>query len=55
MAVRRDAIVAVLVGMDEYLRVPAGKPFYLYVTQTLNRSPEGRSATLARIPAPSRP
>jgi hypothetical protein len=21
-----------------YLRVPAGKPFYLYVTQTLDRS-----------------
>ena len=38
-----------------YLRVPAGKPFYLYVTQPLDRSKAGRSASLAQAAAPSRP
>lgn len=38
-----------------YLRVPAGKPFYLYVTQTLDRG-QVRSATqVAQTAAPSRP
>ena len=39
-----------------YLRVPAGKPFYLYVTQTLDRSQRRRTAAIARAPAaPSNP
>lgn len=38
-----------------YLRVPAGKPFYLYVTQTLDRSQARRTPALARSSAPSRP
>ena len=38
-----------------YLRVPAGKPFYLYVTETLDRSPARHSATVAQTTAPSRP
>ena len=38
-----------------YLRVPAGKPFYLYLTQTLDRSQARRSPALAHSAAPSRP
>jgi uncharacterized protein YcgL (UPF0745 family) len=38
-----------------YLRVPAGKPFYLYLTQTLDRSQARRSPALAHTTAPSRP
>jgi hypothetical protein len=38
-----------------YLRVPAGKPFYLYLTQTLDRSQARRSPSLAHNAAPSRP
>lgn len=38
-----------------YLRVPAGKPFYLYLTQTLDRSQARRNPVLAQTPAPSRP
>lgn len=38
-----------------YLRVPAGKPFYLYLTQTLDRSQARRSPVLAHTTAPSRP
>jgi hypothetical protein len=38
-----------------YLRVPAGKPFYLYLTQTLDRSQARRSPVLAQTAAPSRP
>jgi hypothetical protein len=38
-----------------YLRVPAGKPFYLYLTQTLDRSQARRTPALARSAAPSRP
>lgn len=38
-----------------YLRVPAGKPFYLYLTQTLDRSQTTRAPAPARSPAPSRP
>jgi hypothetical protein len=38
-----------------YLRVPAGKPFYLYLTQTLDRSQARRSPALARTAAPSQP
>lgn len=38
-----------------YLRVPAGKPFYLYLTQTLDRSQARRSPALAHATAPSRP
>ena len=38
-----------------YLRVPAGKPFYLYLTQTLDRSQARRSPTLAHVTAPSLP
>ncbi len=38
-----------------YLRVPAGKPFYLYLTQTLDRSQARRSPVLAHATAPSRP
>lgn len=38
-----------------YLRVPAGKPFYLYLTQTLDRSQARRNPALAHTPAPSRP
>ena len=38
-----------------YLRVPAGKPFYLYLTQTLDRSQARRSPALAHTAAPSRP
>lgn len=37
-----------------YLRVPAGKPFYLYVTQTLDRSQVRRGLPVARSDAPSR-
>ncbi len=35
-----------------YLRVPAGKPFYLYITQTLDRSQARRGAA---VPVPSAP
>jgi hypothetical protein len=35
-----------------YLRVPAGKPFYLYLTQTLDRSQARRSPSLAHTPLP---
>lgn len=38
-----------------YLRVPAGKPFYLYVTQTLDRSQDRRATQVAQSVAPSRP
>jgi uncharacterized protein YcgL (UPF0745 family) len=38
-----------------YLRVPAGKPFYLYLTETLDRSQARRSAAVAQATAPSRP
>ena len=38
-----------------YLRVPAGKAFYLYVTQTLDLSQARRSAPLAHRAALSRP
>ena len=38
-----------------YLRVPAGKPFYLYLTQTLDRSQARRSPALAHLAAPSLP
>jgi hypothetical protein len=38
-----------------YLRVPAGKPFYLYLTQTLDRSQARRGPALAHTAAPSRP
>ena len=38
-----------------YLRVPAGKPFYLYLTQTLDRNQARRSPALAHTTAPSRP
>ena len=38
-----------------YLRVPAGKPFYLYLTQTLDRSQARRSPVLAHTAAPSHP
>ena len=38
-----------------YLRVPAGKPFYLYLTQTLDRSQARRSPVLAHTTTPSRP
>lgn len=38
-----------------YLRVPAGKPFYLYITQTLDRSQARRAPALAQTAAPSRP
>lgn len=38
-----------------YLRVPAGKPFYLYLTETLDRSQARRSAALAQPAAPSHP
>ena len=38
-----------------YLRVPAGKPFYLYLPQTLDRSQARRSPSLAHNAAPSRP
>lgn len=38
-----------------YLRVPAGKAFYLYLTQTLDRSQARRSPVLGRTTAPSRP
>ncbi|MEY4940510.1 MAG: hypothetical protein RIQ93_2245 [Verrucomicrobiota bacterium] len=38
-----------------YVRVPAGKPFYLYLTQTLDRSQARRSPALAHTAAPSRP
>lgn len=38
-----------------YLRVPAGKPFYLYVTQTLDRSRRGTSFASISPSGPSRP
>ena len=38
-----------------YLRVPAGKPFYLYLTETLDRSHARRSAAVAQATTPSRP
>jgi hypothetical protein len=38
-----------------YLRVPAGKPFYLYLTQTLDRNQARRSPALAHLAAPSLP
>ena len=38
-----------------YLRVPSGKPFYLYLTQTLDLSQARRSPSLAHRAAPSRP
>jgi len=38
-----------------YLRVPAGKPFYLYVTQTLDRSQAKRSPVIAATATPSNP
>ena len=38
-----------------YLRVPAGKPFYLYLTQTLDRSQARRSPALAHLTTPSLP
>jgi hypothetical protein len=38
-----------------YLRVPAGKPFDLYVTQTLDLSQARRSPPLAHRAAPSHP
>jgi hypothetical protein len=38
-----------------YLRVPAGKPFYLYLTQTLDLSQARRSPSLAHRAASSRP
>ncbi|MBL9218550.1 MAG: TrbI/VirB10 family protein [Opitutaceae bacterium] len=38
-----------------YLRVPAGKPFYLYVTQTLDRSQARRAPPIASSSAPPRP
>jgi len=38
-----------------YLRVPAGKPFYLYVTQTLDRSRRGASLASISPSDPSRP
>lgn len=38
-----------------YLRVPSGKPFYLYLTQTLDLSQASRSPSLAHRAAPSRP
>lgn len=38
-----------------YLRVPAGKPFYLYLTETLDRSHARRSAAVAQATAPSSP
>lgn len=38
-----------------YLRVPAGKPFYLYLTETLDRSQARRSTALAHSPATSHP
>jgi hypothetical protein len=38
-----------------YLRVPAGKPFYLYLTQTLDRSQARRSPAVAGTTAPSHP
>jgi len=38
-----------------YLRVPAGKPFYLYLTETLDRSQARRSPALAQSPASSHP
>lgn len=38
-----------------YLRVPAGKPFYLYLTQTLDRGQARRSTALAHSAALSRP
>lgn len=38
-----------------YLRVPAGKPFYLYITQTLDRSQARRTTFVARSAAPSLP
>lgn len=34
-----------------YLRVPAGKPFHLYVTQTLDRGQARRTAAFTRAPA----
>jgi hypothetical protein len=38
-----------------YLRVPAGKSFYLYLTQTLDRSQVKRTGNLAQSMAPTRP
>lgn len=38
-----------------YLRVPAGKPFYLYLTQTLDRSQARRTPALTHTTAPSHP
>lgn len=38
-----------------YLRVPAGKPFYLYLTQTLDRSQARSSPVLTHTAAPTRP
>ena len=39
-----------------YLRIPAGKAFYLYVTEKLDRSQTGHTASLAAAsPPPSRP
>ena len=37
-----------------YLRVPAGKPFYLYVTQTLDRGAAPRSAALSAVSSQTR-
>ena len=38
-----------------YLRVPVGKPFYLYLTQTLDRSQARSSPVLTHTAAPTRP
>lgn len=38
-----------------YLRVPAGHAFYLYVTQTLDRSNSRRATIVARTVAPTQP
>jgi hypothetical protein len=38
-----------------YLRVPSGHPFYLYTTQTLDRSKDRHAPTVMQAAAPSRP
>jgi hypothetical protein len=38
-----------------YLRVPSGHPFYLYTTQTLDRSKDRRVPTMVQATAPSHP
>ena len=38
-----------------YLRVPAGKPFYLYLTETLDRSQARRRPAVVQTAAPSHP